>query len=151
VGRHNGVAYYTVGQRKRLNVGSPVPLYVSGIDPEDRSIVVAPGDHPSLYRSEVVAEEVNLISLDSGAPPDGNETTGGGLPGPVAVTAKIRYNCADQAAVLTVLPPDDAENDRGKGLRLHLRFSQPLRAVTPGQSLVCYQDEEVVGGGIIAG
>jgi len=135
LGRHDGIAYYTVGQRKRINVGSPTPLYVSGIDAADHAVTVAPADHEALHRHEVVTEDANFISL---APP-----TAGSL-GSLAVTAKIRYNFEDQAATLVVEP-------HGETLRLRLRFDQPVRAVTPGQSLVCYHGEEVMAGGIIAG
>jgi tRNA-specific 2-thiouridylase len=135
LGRHEGVAAYTIGQRKRINVGSPVPLYVSEIDPERAAVTVAPADHPSLFRTEVDAGQVNLISFPE---PGEGETLA--LPG----SAKIRYNGADQPAVLQIASQDG-------GLHLGARFEQPVRAVTPGQSLVCYQGEEVVGGGIIAG
>ena len=123
------------GQRKRLNVGSPVPLYVSRIDPETHTVTVAPKEHPALVRHEVLAEDPNFIALD--LPADKR------LPA-MTVTAKIRYNSADQPAVLTVEP-------RGDAPLLRVRFQEPVRAATPGQSLVCYQGEEVIGGGIIAG
>jgi tRNA-uridine 2-sulfurtransferase len=132
LGRHEGIAYYTIGQRKRLNVGSPVPLYVTEIDPETRTVTVGPGDHEALSRREVMAEDVNLISISEPQP------------GPLPVTARIRYNGADQAGVLTVIEEESR-------LRLSVAFDQPVRAVTPGQSLVCYQGDEVVGGGIITG
>jgi tRNA-specific 2-thiouridylase len=135
LGRHRGIAHYTVGQRKRINVGSPVPLYVSRIDPESRAVTVAPEGHPSLYTREVVADQVNLIAF---VPPVA------GPAGPIPVTATIRYNASDQPAAMTVIPQES-------GLQLWVRFEEPVRAVTPGQSLVCYQGEEVVGGGIITG
>lgn len=134
LGRHPGIAHFTHGQRKRINVGSPVPLYVSDIDPETHAVTVAPADHPSLQRSRVEARDLNLISLPT---PDG------GLLAPMAVTAKIRYNSPDQPATLTFVTQEGE-------LRLRLEFNQPVRAATPGQSLVCYQGEEVMGGGIIA-
>jgi len=62
----------------------------------------------------------------------------------MVVSAKVRYNADDQPAVLMV-------ESRQDGGRLRVRFEQPVRAVTPGQSLVCYQGEVVIGGGIIAG
>jgi tRNA-specific 2-thiouridylase len=135
VGRHAGIVHYTIGQRKRLNVGSPVPLYVSGIDAEQNVVTVARKEDPALLRREVETEDANLISLD---PPTGEASE------PIGVTAKIRYNSADQPATLMVVRS-------AAGLRLRARFTEPVRAVTPGQSLVCYQGEEVVAGGIIAG
>jgi tRNA-specific 2-thiouridylase len=135
LGRHDGVPRYTIGQRKRINVGSPVPLYVTGIDADTATLTVAPGDHASLYRRDLEVEDVNLIAV---------ETPAGCLPGEMAVTAKIRYNSDDQPAVLSL--------ERGEsGLRMRVRFERPVRAATPGQSLVCYQNEEVLGGGVIAG
>jgi len=135
LGRHAGIVHYTIGQRKRLNVGSPVPLYVSGIDAEQNVVTVARKDDPALLRHEVTAEDANLISLN---PPPGEASEH------IGVTAKIRYNSADQPATLTVVRS-------GTGYGLKVRFAEPVRAVTPGQSLVCYQGEEVVAGGIITG
>ncbi|MGV3724758.1 MAG: tRNA 2-thiouridine(34) synthase MnmA [Actinomycetota bacterium] len=135
LGRHEGVAYYTIGQRKRLNVGSPVPLYVTGLDPESSAVTVGPVEDEALFRQEVVATDVNLVGIE---PPDGP------LPGPIAVTARIRYNSGGQPATLTFEHGED-------GLRMRARFEAPVRAVTPGQSLVCYQGDELLGGGIIAG
>lgn len=134
LGKHEGIAHYTIGQRKRINVGSPVPLYVSGIDPDSGTVTVAPAGHPTLFHREVEATDVNLISVDPEA----------SLPAAMTVSAKIRYNATDQPACLTV-------ERRDGGLAMTVRFGEPQRAVTPGQSLVCYQGDEVVGGGIITG
>ena len=135
LGRHEGIANYTIGQRKRLNVGSPVPLYVTGIDPEENQVIVGTGQDAALYRTEVIAEDVNLIGIDSPADV---------LPEPMSVTAKIRYNSTDQPATLHFEHAEGA-------LRMVARFAEPVRAVTPGQSLVCYQGEEIIAGGVIAG
>jgi tRNA-specific 2-thiouridylase len=135
LGQHPGTAHYTIGQRKRLNVGSPVPLYVSGIDAEANTLTVVPADHPALAHTDVLTEDANLIGFD-----EETALAAGAMP----VTAKIRYNAGDQAATLTV-------EREGSSLRLRARFDEPVRAVTPGQSLVCYQGEEVVAGGVIAG
>ena len=135
LGRHDGIAHYTIGQRRRLNVGSPVPLYVSRIEPESHAVVVAPGADESLYARRVEAEDVHLISLEA---PEGEPL------GPMTVSAAIRYNASDQPAVLTVVPQTG-------GARMEVLFDSAVRAVTPGQSLVCYQEEEVIGGGIISG
>ena len=135
LGRHEGIANYTIGQRKRLNVGSPVPLYVTGIDPDENRVVVGTAQDEALYRTEVVAEDVNLIGFEN--PPDP-------VTAPMPVTAKIRYNSTDQPATLHF------EQVNGH-LQLTARFAEPVRAVTPGQSLVCYQGEEIIAGGVIAG
>ncbi len=126
VGRHAGVAGYTLGQRKGLGVASSRPLYVTMIDPTANRLTVAPGDHPSLYAREVVASDVNLV-----APKEPG--------GSCYVTAKIRYNMPDQPATLVM--EDDA--------RLRVTFEAPQRAVTPGQAVVCYDGERVIGGGVI--
>jgi tRNA-specific 2-thiouridylase len=135
LGRHDGIANYTIGQRKRLNVGSPVPLYVTGIDPDANQVIVGTAQDEALYRTEVVTEDANLIGL---AP------FGEAVPEPMSVTAKIRYNSTDQPATLRFEHVEGA-------LRLIARFAEPVRAVTPGQSLVCYQGEEIIAGGVIAG
>lgn len=135
LGRHPGLAHYTIGQRKRLNVGSPVPLYVAGLDPDTNTVTVAPGGHPALDRRVVETEDANLISLEEPADQASAQ---------MAATAKIRYNATDQPGALTVIRAES-------GCRLRMVFDAPVRAVTPGQSLVCYQGEEVVAGGIIAG
>jgi tRNA-uridine 2-sulfurtransferase len=136
LGRHTGAAQFTLGQRRRLNVGSPVPLYVTAIDPARRVVTAAPAGHPDLCRTEVEADNVSLISL---SPPEDRPL------GPMPVTARIRYNTTDQPGALTLLP----RGERGIGLRL--QFEAPVRAPAPGQSLVCYRGDEVVGGGIITG
>jgi tRNA-specific 2-thiouridylase len=135
LGRHEGIARYTIGQRRRLNVGSPTPLYVSRIEPETHTVVVAPREDETLYRREVVADNVNVIGFDERSEE---------LFGPMTVTAKIRYNSSDQPALLKVVRQES-------GLQFLVQFKEPVRAVTPGQSLVCYRGDEVVGGGIITG
>jgi tRNA-uridine 2-sulfurtransferase len=126
VGQHRGVAGFTLGQRKGLGVASSQPLYVTTIDPVANQITVAPGDHPSLFAREVIAADCNLIlPKESG--------------GSCSVTAKIRYNMPDRPATLVI---EDVA-------RLRVLFEEPQRAVTPGQALVCYEGEVVVGGGVI--
>lgn len=135
LGRHDGTAFYTIGQRRRINVGSPRPLYVSAIDPARRTVTVAPAGDPALARTEVWTADANLLAWD-----EETAVAGGAMP----VAARVRYNSAWQPAVLTV-------HTGPGGIRLHVRFHAPVRAVTPGQSLVCYRGEEVVAGGVIAG
>ena len=133
LGTHEGIAAYTIGQRKRINVGSPVPLYVSQIIPEENVVTIAPAGHPSLERETVEAVDLNWVSM----PPPGPE----GL-APTPVSAKIRYNADDQPATLSA-------DSRAGAIRA--RFTVPVRAVTPGQSLVCYQGDELLVGGLISG
>ncbi len=124
LGRHQGLAFYTIGQRKGLGLAAPEPLYVLRLDRDSNSLVVGTADE--LGRQELTAGQAGYVR---GRPP---ETT-------VAVTAKIRYKATELAARLTPLP----------GQRVHLTFAAPLRDITPGQSVVFYQGEEVLGGGVI--
>lgn len=133
-GRHEGVAFYTVGQRKRINVGSATPLYVLGVDAATNTVVV--GADEELYARGCVIEDINWVSL---APP---------LPGTaVDCTVKIRYNMKSVPAQV-VRTGDD---------RVEVRFETPQRAVSPGQAAVFYGvgDEDrasrVLGGGTIIG
>jgi tRNA-specific 2-thiouridylase len=131
VGRHAGLAYYTLGQRQGLGIGGvraagDAPWFVAGKDPERNALVVVQGhDHPALYRREVATLDLHWIA---GAPP--------ALPANLA--AKTRYRMADAAC--SVSP-------EGAGVRA--RFAQPQWAPTPGQYLVLYDGEVCLGGGVI--
>lgn len=124
LGRHEGIAGFTIGQRRGLGIAAEQPLYVLGIDPERHSVTVGPSDY--LYQKTVKAEQINWVSL----PPTGK---------PLTVTAQIRYNQKPQPARL--IPQKDAF--------FYVDFEQPQRAVTPGQAVVCYQGSEVIAGGTI--
>jgi tRNA-specific 2-thiouridylase len=124
VGRHQGVAAFTVGQRRGLGVALGERRFVSAIDP-GRSLVII-GSEEDLLADQLWAEDVNWVA---GEPP----------PSGTAVEAKIRYRTP--AALAEVHP-------EGDGARV--LFRRPQRAITPGQAVVFYQGEEVVGGGIIA-
>ena len=125
IGTHRGIAFYTVGQRKGLGVASRKPLYVTEVRPEENAIVV--GDAEDLYASRLTAAEFNWIL----AAPDLQES--------MAVTAKVRYNMPDAPAVARPMANGAVE----------VVFEQPQRAITPGQAVVCYAGEYVVGGGTI--
>lgn len=125
LGEHRGIAFYTVGQRKRLGISSRAPRYVVRIDRQRNAIVV--GGDQDLYARRLVAQDMNVISVEK-------------LPAVLAVTAKIRYNARDSAAVVRPLVGNAAE----------VVFEQPQRAITPGQAVVLYQGDVVVGGGTIA-
>jgi len=124
-GVHEGIAFYTIGQRKRINVGSAVPLFVIGIDAEANRVIV--GDEEDLRARELIADDCNWIGVA------GPEQAG-------HVMAKIRYNMNPSAA--TVLPGTQSG-------QINVRFDEPQRAITPGQAVVLYDGDVVVGGGAI--
>jgi len=124
LGDHQGVAGYTVGQRKGVPArGGGQPLYVLDLDAETNTVLV--GSHDGLLAMGLMAQQLSFVD---GRPPDG----------PIEVEARIRYRSQPAAALLTVA--DD---------RAEVRFRAPQRAVTPGQAVVFYQGERVLGGGTI--
>lgn len=127
-GMHDGIAFYTIGQRKRLNVGSPIPLYVVGIDAETNTVRV--GSNEDLLADGLVADDINWIGWQGLA--DKQES--------VPVMAKIRYNMEAVPAYVSA---------GSKAGEIYLYFDKPQRAVTPGQSLVIYEGDMVVGGATI--
>ena len=126
-GEHDGIAFYTVGQRKRINVGSPIPLYVIALDAKSNTVVV--GDGNDLLADALVAGDCNWIAVP-------------GVQDSLRVTAKIRYN---MQAVPGVVEPAPEEPEGS----IRVRFDASQRAVTPGQSVVLYDGDTVVGGGTI--
>ncbi|MGA3285027.1 MAG: tRNA 2-thiouridine(34) synthase MnmA [Verrucomicrobiota bacterium] len=124
LGHHDGIEFYTIGQRKGLGLSSPKPLYVIDLDAQNNRVIV--GDDSALDRDEFTVDCCNWIPFDS-------------LTGPIEVTAKIRYNHPGTPATVTPL-------DKG-GAKVKLHAAQ--RAITPGQAAVFYQDDLVVGGGWI--
>ncbi len=124
VGQHQGLANYTIGQRKGLGVASPVPLYVIRKDVATNTLVV--GLEDELGRKEL---EVGAINWISGEPPAE----------PLRVQVKIRYKAVEAWAVVT--PLEDC--------RARVAFDQPLRDITAGQRAVFYQGEICLGGGTI--
>ena len=124
LGRHDGVHRFTVGQRKGLGLSSPIPLYVVGIDAATQAVTVGP--RAALEKHELTASSVNWIA---GAPP---------APGTRA-TAQIRYRHKEAAA--TIHPLDSG--------RVRVEFAEAQAAIAPGQAVVMYSGEEVLGGGWI--
>ena len=124
LGPHKGQEYYTIGQRKGLGVSAAAPLYVIRKDVERGQVVL--GANASLFSRELTAERVNLISIPE-------------LTGPMRVTAKTRYSQSEAAGTLEPLADG----------RVRMVFDEPQRAITPGQAVVFYDDERVVGGGTI--
>jgi tRNA-specific 2-thiouridylase len=125
LGRHQGLANYTVGQRRGLGLAAGRRLYVTALDPARNAVVVGTDDEGAV--EELRAEDVNLISVPA-------------LTGRLAVAAKIRHTHEPAAATIEPL---------GDGGVL-VRFERPQRAPAPGQSVVFYQGDLVVGGGVIA-
>ena len=125
LGMHQGIALYTIGQRRRLNIPSPVPMYVLRILPEENAIIV--GTEDQLYEREMWVGDVVWSSIPE-------------LTKPLKVMAKIRYNMP--AAPAKVFPTEREDQVR-------VVFDQPVRAITHGQIAVFYRGETVVGGGTI--
>ncbi|MBM3891993.1 MAG: tRNA 2-thiouridine(34) synthase MnmA, partial [Verrucomicrobia bacterium] len=126
LGEHEGVEFFTIGQRRGLRVAAGRPLYVVAIDAARNRVVV--GDDDDLVCGEFVAEPSNWVAIES-------------LSGRREATVKIRSR--HEGAPATIEPLDaDAR-------RVRVRFSQPQRAVTPGQAAVFYEGDTVLGGGWI--
>jgi tRNA-specific 2-thiouridylase len=124
LGEHPGIAFFTLGQKRGLRLPVPHPLYVLEIRPETNTLVVGPEE--ALRQRACVVTDLNWISV---AAPQVE----------LEVTAKVRYNMEDQAAVVRPLAEDQAQ----------LVFDEPQRAITPGQAAVFYQGDRVVGGGTV--
>jgi tRNA-specific 2-thiouridylase len=125
LGRHTGLGNYTVGQRRGLGLASGRPLYVMALDPSRNAVIV--GGAEEVEVEVILAEQANFISIPA-------------LEGSLAVEAKIRHS--HEPAAATIEPAQD-------GL-VRVRFERPQRAPAPGQSVVFYQADLVVGGGVIA-
>lgn len=125
LGRHQGTHHFTVGQRRGLRVAAADPLYVIQTDPKTQQVIV--GSNDDLLRSELVARDVNWLSI---APPVE----------PRRAEVKIRNKHV--AAPVTLLPTSEDN-------RIAVEFDQPQRAVTPGQAAVFYDGDLVLGGGWI--
>ncbi len=123
VGTHEGVAFFTVGQRRNLGIQRATPTYVTAIDAATNTVTV--GDEKELYSDTLSAERVTYVS--------GQRPTQ-----PFEARAKYRYTSAE--APVTVYPDGESAT---------IRFHQPQRALTPGQAVVLYRGEEVLGGGVI--
>jgi tRNA-specific 2-thiouridylase len=126
IGRHQGLPYYTIGQRRGLGIAAPEALYVLRLDVARNALIVGPARE--LGRRSLLADEVTYVS---GRPPAE----------PVRVQAKIRYKAILADATWTPLEAG----------RARVEFDAPVRDITPGQAVVAYQGDLVLGGGIISG
>jgi tRNA-specific 2-thiouridylase len=125
VGTHRGFPFYTIGQRRGLGVFRPEPVYVTGIDAGSNRIEIGPEER--LYGDRLLARGVNLQKYEH-------------CRTPLRVNARIRYK--DQGGMATITEREDGS--------IEVIFDEARRAITPGQSVVFYEDDDVVGGGIIA-
>lgn len=133
IGTHNGLMFYTLGQRQGLGIGGlaqadETPWYVLAKELGDNTLIVGQGhDHPMLFRPALHSHDMHWVQ---GQPPSSA----------FSCTAKVRYRQQDQQARVTVISPD----------HVRVQFDQPVRAITPGQSIVLYQESVCLGGGIIS-
>jgi tRNA-uridine 2-sulfurtransferase len=124
LGKHKGIVHYTVGQRKGLGIAFGKPMFVVELLP-DRNLVVL-GDETEVFGKVLIATDVNMILYES-------------LDKPIKVKAKIRYSAQEADCLVEPL-----ENNK-----IRVTFDQPQRAITPGQAIVLYDGDYVVGGGTI--
>jgi tRNA (5-methylaminomethyl-2-thiouridylate)-methyltransferase (EC 2.1.1.61) len=124
LGQHSGIPFYTIGQRKGLGISAGKPLYVTAINQKRNAIVV--GAKEEIYRDELTASELNWIAIEQ-------------LQQPIKVNAKIRYHHKEAEAVVAPLDED----------KIRVKFKDPQMAITPGQAIVFYDGDTVVGGGTI--
>lgn len=124
LGKHKGIVYYTIGQRKGLGLSLGRPVFVTDIRPKTNEVVIGPEE--DIFKTDLLAKDVNFIPFDN-------------LKGELKVTAKVRYSARPAEAVLY---PE-------KNGRVRVSFKDKQRAITKGQSVVFYDGNIVVGGGII--
>ena len=124
LGTHRGIPFYTIGQRKGLGIFAKEPLYVVAIHREENAIIV--GGEGDVYADELIATEVNWIAIKK-------------MTEPMEARAKIRYLHREAEAIITPI-------DKGK---VCVKFREPQRAITPGQAVVFYEGDVVIGGGTI--
>ncbi len=122
--RHKGIINYTIGQRKGLGLSKSTPLYVVKLDKKNNNVIV--GEEKDIYSTEVLVEDINYLLFDI-------------IDKPLDITAKIRYSAKEEKAKLYPLTDNTAK----------IVFENKQRAVTPGQSIVFYIDDCVLGGGKI--
>ena len=124
LGRHKGITHYTVGQRRGLELPMGERVFVTQIKPDTNEVVI--GSSQDVFSQELICDRVNFMAVED-------------LTEAVQVKAKIRYNHGGEDCTIKKLPEG----------RVLCRFVKPVRAVTPGQAVVFYRDEFVLGGGTI--
>ncbi len=126
VGKHKGIIHYTVGQRKGLGLAMGYPVFVVAIRPETNEVVI--GENKDVFRTSLYARKVNFMGME----PAHKEQE-------FQAKAKIRYSHEGAACTVRMIEDDLME----------CIFDEPQRAITPGQSVVLYKDDYVLGGGVI--
>ena len=124
IGRHKGAVHYTIGQRKGLGVAFGEPRYVCAKSMEDNTVTLSSED--KVYKNALIAAELNFISIEK-------------LDKPMKISAKTRYRQKESPATIYPESPD----------KVRVVFDEPQRAITPGQAVVFYDGDIVVGGGNI--
>ncbi|HEU4551784.1 MAG TPA: tRNA 2-thiouridine(34) synthase MnmA [Chitinophaga sp.] len=124
VGKHKGYPFYTIGQRKGLDIALGRPVYVTGIIPETNTVVL--GEEDDLQRNEMRVAGINLVKYDH-------------IPEGLEATTKIRYK--DKGALSNLYHADNGQ--------IGVRFYEQVKGIAPGQSAVFYEGDDVIGGGII--
>jgi len=124
VGTHKGFPYYTIGQRRGLNIALGKPVYVSKLDPENNVVFI--DDEEGLYKTGFITKESNLLKIEK-------------LNEPTEMLVKIRYNDSGSPAIVEQLDDD----------RFRVVFNEKKKSIAPGQSAVFYIGGDVIGGGII--
>ena len=123
IGKHRGYPFYTIGQRKGLEVAVGQPLYVTAIKPETNTVVL--GTEDELERHEMWVRDINLVKYSS-------------LEEPKEAVTKIRYKDKGKPGII-----------EQAGTKMKVTFHEPAKAIAPGQSAVFYEDDDVIGGGFI--
>ena len=124
LGKHKGIVYYTIGQRKGLGLAMGRPVFVTDINPLTNEVVV--GAEEDIFKTDLICKDINFIAFDN-------------LDKSLELKAKIRYSAKPATATITPL-------ENGK---VRVSFKEKQRAITKGQSVVFYLDDLVVGGGIV--
>lgn len=125
LGKHKGYPFYTIGQRKGLEIALGKPAYVTAIDPDTNTVTL--GEEKDLEAFEMTVAKMNWIKY-AGVPAEGMD-----------VIAKIRYR--DKGALCKIIPTEDG--------KIKARFYENVKGIAPGQSAVFYEGDDVIGGGII--
>jgi tRNA-specific 2-thiouridylase len=126
LGRHKGITHYTIGQRKGLNLAMGHPVFVTEIRPDTNEVVI--GEHEDVFTRQLICNHANFMSVEN-------------ITEPTRVLAKIRYSHKGASCLVERI---DEEH-------LKCTFEEPVRAVTPGQAVVFYENDYVLGGGTIVG